>query len=177
MRFLTLVVVCLTASCASAVGFETVEDAVILDALTQEITAPDEHKIVNLSADVKAELDDVVSASGNGMAKFRALRNHLFDEQGRYIIYDAMATKTAEETYESRAGNCLSMSNLFVAAARYVGIDSHFQTLSVRATWDQEGTTMIRYEHIVAAVCLTTLRPGVTSARPIVALVTQPWQS
>jgi len=42
------------------------------------------------------------------------------------------------------------MTSLFIAAARYVGLDAHFQTVAVDPTWDHEGNTMIRYEHIVA---------------------------
>ena len=43
------------------------------------------------------------------------------------------------------------MSSLFVAAARHLDFDGYFQIVTVPPSWTHEGSTMIRYEHIVAA--------------------------
>ncbi len=60
------------------------------------------------------------------------------------------STGTAAETFYNRKGNCLAISNLFIAAARHLGLEASYKTLSVRPTWEQAGLTLIRYEHIIA---------------------------
>ena len=60
-------------------------------------------------------------------------------------------TLTAAETFESRVGNCLSQTNLFVASARYVGLDAVYEVAQLRPTWDHAGQAILRYEHIVAS--------------------------
>ena len=74
----------------------------------------------------------------------------LYGEDQLNVRYDAASTLSATDTFEARAGNCLSMTSLFIAAARYLGLDAHFQTVAVDPAWDHQGNTMIRYEHIVA---------------------------
>ena len=40
------------------------------------------------------------------------------------------------------------MTNLFIAMARYSGIDAHYHLVSARPTWDQSGNTLIWTRHI-----------------------------
>jgi len=103
-----------------------------------------------LDDDVKAALDARINPNWGDKRKLRELRTFLFSEEETAINYHASSTQTAMGTFQTRQGNCLAMTNLFVAAGRYVGIDANYQTVSVKPTWDHEGDTMIRYEHIVA---------------------------
>ncbi|MFT7244178.1 MAG: Flp pilus assembly protein TadD [Candidatus Azotimanducaceae bacterium] len=104
-----------------------------------------------LDDDLKAVLDARIDRGWGSKRKLRALRSFLFSKDEQGISYDALSSRTAMETYRTGQGNCLAMTNLFVAAGRYVGLDAHYQTVSVKPTWDHAGETMIRYEHIVAA--------------------------
>ncbi len=112
--------------------------------------------VLSLDETTRAYLDSKVRAQWGDRRKLNQLRKVLFSEQELNIQYEPLNTRTASQTYASREGNCLSMTNLFIAAARHVGLDASYQQVSVRPTWDNQGNTMIRYEHIVAVGKLRT---------------------
>lgn len=107
--------------------------------------------LIQLNEEIKNLLDGRISADWNAGRKLKALRELLLHEDELHIGYDASATRTASETFYARGGNCLSLTSLFVAAARHVGLDAYFLTVDVESTWDIQGMTMIRYQHIVAS--------------------------
>ena len=138
--------------CASAPGFnfsEADQNQLISEVLGNP-EPPDELITLHLDDEFKGLLDERIQPNWRDKRKLRELRNFLFSEDELGIKYDANTSKTAMGTVEARRGNCLAMTNLFVAAGRYVGLDANYQTVSVKPTWDHEGETMIRYEHIVA---------------------------
>ena len=106
--------------------------------------------ILRLDDDFKAALDSRIDPEWREKRKLRELRSFLFSDDELAISYDAASSRTAMDTYRTRQGNCLAMTNLFVAAGRYVGLDANYRTVSVKPTWDHARDTMIRYEHIVA---------------------------
>ncbi len=106
--------------------------------------------ILALSPEIRNLLDTNINPRWGTRHRLKNLRELLYDENQLNIHYDATNTLTATDTFNARAGNCLSMTSLFIAAARYVGLDAQFQTVAVDPTWDHDGNTMIRYEHIVA---------------------------
>lgn len=105
---------------------------------------------LTLSPAAIRKLDDAVSPSMSDARKLDALRHLLFDKDGLGLSYDASRTKTATEIWDTRTGNCLSLTNLWVAAARHVGLQASFEMVQVTPSWDFEGGTMVRYDHIVA---------------------------
>jgi len=107
-------------------------------------------EVLWLDNDVKALLDSRIDRQWPATRRLEALRELLFADDALHIQYSGSTTKTAMQTYASGTGNCLSMTNLFVAAARYLDLSAQFQTVEVRPTWDQQGAVMIRYEHVVA---------------------------
>ncbi len=112
--------------------------------------APTRLVTLELAPEIKAALDEKIDRDWRSEKKLQEIRAFLFAEEGVGIKYDANATLTATETFRAGKGNCLAMTNLFIAAARYVDLDANFQTVEVKPTWDHSGQTMIRYEHIVA---------------------------
>jgi tetratricopeptide (TPR) repeat protein len=64
--------------------------------------------------------------------KVRALRSAVFDDDGLGFVVDKSRTFTAQEAFDHGGGNCLSLANLFVAAARHLGIDAVFQVVEPR---------------------------------------------
>lgn len=63
------------------------------------------------------------------------------------LEYDGI-TRTAQETFQSRLGNCLSFTNLFVAMAREVGIEVAYQEVSVPPIWSQVADTYVLSQHV-----------------------------
>lgn len=106
--------------------------------------------VTTLDSRFEAELDANIDLRRSPRARLALLREYLFGAEGRQIQYNRNGTKTAMETVRSGSGNCLSMTNLFVASARHLGVAAQFQAVPVKPTWDQQGDVMIRYEHIVA---------------------------
>ena len=138
--------------CAPLPLLEDPESARRLDLLTADIVVEEPGDVIlKLSEPVKAELDNRISTGWSSTRRVKQLSEFFFSESERNIQYDAWFTKSATETFLTGRGNCLSMSSLFVAAARYLGVDAKFKTVAVRPTWAQSDEVMIRYEHIVAA--------------------------
>lgn len=78
------------------------------------------------------------------------LQSLLFDPQYLNIEYDDQITRTAVQTFNDRKGNCLSVVNLYIAMARYYGVDAKFQTVKVRPSWDKRGELLVLSQHINA---------------------------
>lgn len=78
------------------------------------------------------------------------LQSLLFDPEYLNIEYDDRLTRSAIQTFNERKGNCLSVVNLYIAMARYYGVDAKFQTVKVRPSWDRRGEVLVISQHINA---------------------------
>lgn len=63
------------------------------------------------------------------------------------LIYDD-TTRTAQETFLDQRGNCLSFTSMFVAMARYLGLDANYQEVIVPPNWSVSGQTFILSKHV-----------------------------
>jgi len=63
------------------------------------------------------------------------------------LVYDD-TTRTAQETFLDQRGNCLSFTSMFVAMARYLGLDASFQEVTIPPNWSAEGDTFILSQHV-----------------------------
>ena len=164
--FLRVCLILLLAGCSSySQIFLTLDETQRLDTLIAEVATP-AGQPQSLSDLARHDLDRRINGDWSDSKKLRELRAYLFNEDELGIAYAAETTRTAMETLASRAGNCLSLSQLFVAAARHVGLDAHFQTVAISPTWDKRGSILIRYEHIVAVGKLRTGRDYVVDFLP-----------
>ncbi len=88
-------------------------------------------------------------------AKVSALVKAIFaapEEGGLGITYDNAYTRTPIEAWRDRKANCLSLTALYVAACRSVGLEARYGESLRVSRWRRVGNT-IRYErHIVAVV-------------------------
>jgi Flp pilus assembly protein TadD len=112
---------------------------------------PDGEDIMYLTPAFESQLHQRVDPSWPAPRRLAELRIFLFADDELDIRYRSGVTRTAMETYAARSGNCLSLTNLFVATARSLGINAYFQQVDIRPTWGQKGSLTIRYEHVVAA--------------------------
>jgi len=67
-------------------------------------------------------------------------------------VSDLYGVKTAQQTFDTGTGNCLSFSNLFVAAARYAGLPARFSEIPTLPSWSRDGETLFFTKHIGASV-------------------------
>jgi Flp pilus assembly protein TadD len=154
---LVTIILCFTA-CDSHVDYnygETEESSLISRILGDDnpgsaSAAMHSTDILALSPEIQELLDTEIDERWSSRKRLRRLRELLYGEDQLNIHYDAANTLTATETFIARSGNCLSMTGLFIASARHIGLQAKYNKVTVNPTWDHEGNTMIRYEHIVA---------------------------
>ena len=69
-------------------------------------------------------------------------------KSGKFELSYDESTQTATETFESRKGNCLSFTNMFIAMARHLGINAYFQEVNLPPVWSLSGQSYIFNQHI-----------------------------
>jgi Flp pilus assembly protein TadD len=154
---LATIILCFTA-CDSHVNYdydETEESSLIIRVLgggdsDGTTTALDTTDILALSPEIQRLLDTEIDDRWSPQHKLRKLRELLYSKDQLNIHYGSGNTLTASETFVAGAGNCLSLTSLFIASARHIGLQARYQKVVVDPIWDHAGNTMIRYEHIVA---------------------------
>ncbi|MEZ5489436.1 MAG: tetratricopeptide repeat protein [Gammaproteobacteria bacterium] len=123
-----------------------------------------------LDDNLKLFLERQVGFGGTVRERVEKLQNLLFSAEFLDLQYSDERTQTAVEVFDSGEGNCLSVTNLYVAAARYLGIDASFQVVKVRPSWDRKGSLVVVSEHINAVGKLTPFETYVVDFTPDLAL-------
>ena len=111
---------------------------------------PDEILLIN--DDLKARLDEYIRPIASKYDRSKELHAYLFTAAGLNIEYEANTTKTAQETFDTRSGNCVSLANLYVASARYLGLKAVFQKVKVPRDWEKREGFYILPDHMNVAV-------------------------
>lgn len=100
------------------------------------------------SPEMEAYVADTVTARKLASSRFRELFEGLARDGYFESVYSANATRTAADTFEQRAGNCLSYTSMFIALARIAGLDARYQIVDVPPSWDADAGFLIRYTHV-----------------------------
>ena len=82
----------------------------------------------------------------------RGLIEALYSKTDLKLEYDSSRTRTAAETYEARAGNCLSLVIMTAAFARELGMTVHFRSVMVDETWSRDGGLYLVASHVNIAL-------------------------
>lgn len=123
-----------------------------------------------ISADITEMLDRLIAKNDSLVLRIAKIQTLLFDEDYLDLQYSESQTLTADEVFRSRRGNCLSAMNLYIAMARYAGIDAAFQTVAVRPEWDKRGELLILSRHINASGSLGYKRKYIVDFTPEIQL-------
>lgn len=125
---------------------------------------------LSLSAEITDLLDKYIGPQDRTEARVDKIQELLYSEDFLNISYSDRKTHTATEAYLAREGNCLSVMNLYVAMARYVGVDASFQRVQVQPSWDRRGNLLVLSQHINATGRLGVDRRYVVDFTPEIAL-------
>lgn len=87
-------------------------------------------------------------------AKARALLALMFDERHLGLTYDRFGTRTAAETVQAGAGNCLSLANAYIAMARYAGLNASYIAVSTPDIWYPGDEFFYVFNHTTAGIRL-----------------------
>jgi Tfp pilus assembly protein PilF len=142
-------VVLLLSACASApqipVPVQIFNDAAFA-APKEPVSVED---LFTLSPAMKAYLDSTsfrahVRASGPE----HGLVNALYSKGDLKIEYEASHTHTAADTFDLRAGNCMSLVIMTAAFAKALNVNIYYQNVIVDETWRRAGNLYLSSEHV-----------------------------
>ncbi|MGD8347146.1 MAG: tetratricopeptide repeat protein [Lysobacterales bacterium] len=156
-QFFYLIAIVLLGGCALQPAFD--EDAAIGERSAQDVL--ERSPLAGLSPDVDFSNFDLLEMSpemiefaeravGSSNARSERLRRLAFAimRSGDFSLDYEDTTGTAVETFESRRGNCMAFTNMFVAMARYLDIDARYQEVDVPPTWSMSGDSFLYSQHI-----------------------------
>lgn len=143
---IALLSVLLLVACASQPGLPA-PDSIFIDARYPPPAEPVRAEaIFALSPEMQRYLDEritpKVQARGPRHGLFEALRDQL------RLEYDATMTRNAEQAFEARAGNCLSLVIMTAAFAKQLGIPVRYQSVYGYDTWSRGGGMLFLSGHI-----------------------------
>jgi len=101
-----------------------------------------------LSLQMREFVTQNVGRSSFPHVRFRRLMQQL-ERQGFFANpYDQTATFSAAQTFDSKKGNCIAYTNLFIALAREADLDARYQKVHVPPTWELSSDLLLRVNHI-----------------------------
>ncbi len=88
------------------------------------------------------------TADGRAKRYQRALIDALYDGRQLKIDYDATITRRAAETFDLRAGNCLSLVIMTAAFAKAMDLDVQYRSVDVNETWSRANGMYVAIGHV-----------------------------
>lgn len=95
---------------------------------------------------------EVLDATTFPEARMELLVKFMFDREGLGVSYDAEATGTVAESFQTRTVNCLSSTLLVVALAREAGLKVRGQHVEGVMMWGAKGEVAIQSQHVNALI-------------------------
>lgn len=124
------------------------------------LTIATAQEVLAVSPEMKEFLAAHVDRKGSDNLKLYQLVSAIMDARTFGVAYDN-TTHTASETFHIRRGNCLSYSNMFVAMARYIGLNAEYQEVDVPPDWTLDKDTYVLNQHVNVHVELKPARARV----------------
>lgn len=105
--------------------------------------------LFTLSPEMRAYLHspEFVRETGNKGAE-RGLVDALYKKGELKLEYDASVTRNAAQTYQAKAGNCLSLVIMTAAFAKELGMAVRFQNVLVDENWSRHGDIYFASTHV-----------------------------
>lgn len=131
-------------------------DALFDDSLFKPVTnIPSVEDIFSLpssvAVDVKRTYDRYAISTKNPLAVHEWLASYINANQSNGhsdFRYQDNLTQTASETFEQRAGNCMSLVVMTSALADIFNIGTEFQDIAIEPVWDKQGDFYLINGHV-----------------------------
>lgn len=88
------------------------------------------------------EVRYAIARSGTYFGMFNTLKEQL------RLDYDASGSRPAAQTFEMRAGNCISLVILTAAFAKHLGMPVHYQSVVAQSTWTRSAGIAFHSGHV-----------------------------
>ncbi|USX13837.1 tetratricopeptide repeat protein [Oxalobacteraceae bacterium OTU3CAMAD1] len=119
------------------------------DQLFKAPAAPiDTNAIFALSDRMRDYLKHNLVHRGAGQDARRALFDALYTRDQLKLEYDSAMTRNAAETFDARAGNCLSLVIMTAALARELNFTVQFQQIHMDESWSRSGNLYFAANHV-----------------------------
>jgi Flp pilus assembly protein TadD len=133
-------------------GLKPVSTDELLAGTVLELGSPppaivENHEVMALNEEMREYLAEHVGRRAGPEVKLKQLAQSILRENVFGLEYDE-TTRTANEIFETRKGNCLSFTIMFVAMARGAGLDARFQEVDIPHEWTFAEGTFILNRHI-----------------------------
>lgn len=104
-----------------------------------------------LSPRAMEDLTRCVKTATSQRERFNFLYGCLFGSSDRFA-YIADSTLSADVCFQNHQGNCFSMTNLMVGAARFARLDAYYMLVEDIIGNQAQGDTVIHTNHIITAI-------------------------
>jgi tetratricopeptide (TPR) repeat protein len=110
----------------------------------ENIAIESEKEIFELNDEAKTFAKLAIRGKFKSEEKIQALVQHVFSRSDLNLLYRADANTVANQTFQNRAANCLSMSIMTFALAKELGFDVRFQDIEIPEYWTiREGQSLL----------------------------------
>lgn len=133
----------------------TAEDVVKASPLADEALSANisQVDILEMTPEMIAFVEEYNDGAQNRYARMKRLVYAVMGDDNFELIYDDK-TRTAEQTFLDRRGNCLSFTNMFIAMARYLDIHAEYQEVDIPPDWSLAGDSFLFSQHVNVLVDL-----------------------
>lgn len=121
---------------------------------------------LTVTPELREFIHSSVRSNDTAREKMLALTKAIIGRDGVGLLYDADATYTATEAFESGKGNCLGFSNLLIASARELGLNASFELVSQKMRWTKVEDVLVGSLH-VRVISLTSTKKMVFDFYPL----------
>ena len=108
--------------------------------------------VFTVSPQMRAFLESRVAEEVAKRGEARGLVEALFQDRRLQIDYDTEFTRNAAQTFDARAGNCLSLAIVTGAMAKELGLEVLYQSVETSEQWERDGDLLERVGHVNVTV-------------------------
>lgn len=112
-------------------------------------TAPvSAERLFTVTPAMKAYLQEEIVHKQRGKDPRQALFDALYRRDKLQVEYDSAITRNAEQTFNARRGNCLSLVIMTAALAGELGVEVQFQSIAIDDAWSRNGGLYFSSGHV-----------------------------
>ena len=108
----------------------------------------DPNRVMALSPAMRDYLDNQIIPASRSMGVREALTDQLYNRSKLELEYEASMTRNAQEAFDARTGNCLSLVIMTGAFAKAMGLRITYQQVTVDEMWSRAGDMYFMSGHV-----------------------------
>ena len=146
-RWVALVILALSA-CATPEIAPQQPASLLHDEAFQARPVPADPDVFAVSGSMRHYLEVEIARQLRSHGNLRGLVAALESNAQLKLEYDSTVTRTAAETFDARAGNCLSLTIMTAALARELGLAVSFRRVFAEEAWTRRDNTLYLGGHV-----------------------------